>query len=107
MKDIYEILNDVDIEDDVIEVMNVFDIEKVKVKKYLREFINKNRVWKKRGIVVVLCCLLIGSIGVFGVVYLLYVVEIFIVGDIFRFIDNGRIGVYDKYKEYVEVVGII
>ncbi|OOM14605.1 DUF4179 domain-containing protein [Clostridium saccharobutylicum] len=105
MKDIYEILNDVDIEDDAIEVMNVSDIEKAKVKKYLRESINKNRVWKKRGIAAFLCCSLIGSTGALGVAYPSYAAEIPIVGDIFRFIDNGRTGAYDKYKEYAEVVG--
>ena len=36
MKDIYEVLNDIDIDEDEIEFMEVSDIEKMRVKKYLK-----------------------------------------------------------------------
>ena len=107
MKDIYEVLNDVDIDEDEIELMEVSDIEKMRVKKYLKNSINKNKIFKKKRIVVAaLVCLVIGGTGIFGTAYPSYAAEIPIVGDIFRFIDNGRTGAYDKYKEYSDVVGI-
>lgn len=107
MKDIYEVLNDIDIDEDEIELMEVSDIEKMRVKKYLKNSINKNKVLKKKKIVVAaLVCLVIGGTGIFGTAYPSYAAEIPIVGDIFRFIDNGRTGAYDKYKEYADMVGM-
>lgn len=107
MKDIYEVLNDVDIDEDEIELMEVSDIEKMRVKKYLKNSIKKNRAFKKKRIVLAaLFCLVIGGTGIFGAAYPSYAAEIPIVGDIFRFIDNGRTGAYDKYKEYADVVGM-
>ncbi|WP_026885644.1 DUF4179 domain-containing protein [Clostridium beijerinckii] len=106
MKDIYEILNDIEIDEDEMEIIEATDIEKAKVKKYLKNSINKNKSYKNKGIAVaVLCCLLIGGVGTLGVAYPSYSAEIPIVGDIFRFIDNGRTGAYDKYREYADVVG--
>ncbi len=107
MKDIYEVLNDIDIDEDEIELMEVSDIEKMRVKKYLKNSINRDKVFKKKRIVVAaLVCLVIGGTGIFGTAYPSYAAEIPIVGDIFRFIDNGRTGAYDKYKEYADVVGM-
>ncbi len=107
MKDIYEVLNDIDIDQDEIELMEVSDIEKMRVKKYLKNSINKNKVFKKKRIVVAaFVCLVIGGTGIFGTAYPSYAAEIPIVGDIFRFIDNGRTGAYDKYKEYADVIGM-
>ena len=107
MKDIYEVLNDIDIDEDEIKLMEVSDIEKMRVKKHLKNSINKNKVFKKKRIVVAaLVCLVIGGTGIFGTAYPSYAAEIPIVGDIFRFIDNGRTGAYDKYKEYADVVGM-
>lgn len=106
MKDIYEILNDIEIDEDEMEIIDATDIEKAKVKKYLKKSINKDKSYRNKGIAIaVLCCLLIGGAGTLGVAYPSYAAEIPIVGDIFRFIDNGRTGAYDKYKEYADVVG--
>jgi hypothetical protein len=106
MKDIYEILNEVDIEEAEMEMMNVSDIEKAKVKKYLKKSINKKKTWKRKWMAAaVLVFSLISGTGIFGIAYPSYAAEVPIVGDIFRFIDNGRTGAYDKYKEYSDIVG--
>ncbi|MDZ4907062.1 DUF4179 domain-containing protein, partial [Clostridium perfringens] len=64
-----------------------------------------NRGWKKKRLVAaVLCCSLVGSIGAVGITNPAYAAEIPIVGDIFRFLDNGRTGAYDKYKDYADIV---
>lgn len=100
MKDIYEILNDVDIDENEIEIMQVSDIEKANVKRYLKKSLKKNKGWKKKGLVAAaLCCVVIGSVGAVGITNPAYAAEIPVVGDIFRFLDNGKTGVYDKYKE--------
>ena len=107
MKDIYEILNDVDIDESEMDVMEVSDIEKAKVKKYLKKSINKNGGLKKKSLIAAaLCCALIGSSAAVGIANPAYAADIPIVGDIFRFLDNGRTGAYDKYKDYADVVGL-
>lgn len=107
MNDIYELLNNVDIDENEIETMQVSDIEKANVKKYLKKSLKKNKGWKKKGLVVAaLCCVVIGSVGAVGITNPAYAAEIPIVGDIFRFLDNGRTGVYEKYKDYAEVIGL-
>jgi len=107
MKDIYELLNDVDIDEGEIETMEVSDIEKAKVKKYLKKSIKKNKGWKKKGLVAAaLCFVVIGSVGVVGITNPAYASEIPIVGDIFRFLDNGRTGMYDKYKENANEINV-
>ena len=107
MKDIYEILNDVDIDENEIDTMEVSDIEKANVKKYLKKSLKKNKGWKKKGLIAVaLCCVVIGSVGVVGIRNPAYAAEIPVVGDIFRFLDNGRTGVYEKYKENANEINI-
>ena len=107
MKDIYELLNDVDIDEDEIDEMEVSDIEKANIKKNLKKSLKKNNGWKKKGLIaVVLCCVVIGSVGIVGIINPAYAAEIPIVGDIFRFLDNGRTGVYDKYKENANEINV-
>ena len=107
MKDIYELLNDVDIDENEMESMEVSEFEKEKVRENLKKSLKKNKGWKKKGLVAAaLCCAMIGSVGVVGITNPAYAAEILIVGDIFRFLDNDRTGAYDKYKDYADVVGI-
>ena len=107
MKDIYELLNDVDIDESEIDTMDVSEFEKEKVKKHLRKLLKKNKGWKKKGLIAAaLCCAVIGSIGAVGIKNPAYAAEIPIVGDIFRFLDNGRTGVYDKYKENANEINV-
>ena len=107
MKDIYELLNDVDIDENEMEIMEVSEFEKEKVKKSLRKSIKKNNGWKKKSLIAAaLCCAMIGSVGAVGITNPAYAAEIPIVGDIFRFLDNGRTGVYDKYKENANEINV-
>lgn len=107
MKDIYELLNDVDIDENEIDTMEVSDIEKANVKQHLKKSLKKNKGWKKNGLIVAaLCCIVIGSVGTIGIKNPAYAAEIPIVGDIFRFLDNGRTGMYDKYKENANEINV-
>lgn len=107
MKDIYELLNDVDIDENEMEIMEVSDIEKANVKKYLKKSLKKNKGWKKKGLIAAaLCCIVIGSIGAVGITNPAYAAQIPVVGDIFRFLDNERTGLYDKYKENANEINV-
>lgn len=107
MKDIYELLNDVDIDENEIDEMEVLDIEKANVKKHLKKSLKKNKAWKKKGLIAaILCCAIIGSVGIVGITNPAYAAQIPIIGDIFRLLDNGRTGVYDKYKENANEINV-
>lgn len=107
MKDIYELINDIDIDEAQIEIMEVSELEKAKAKNNLKKSIKKEKKWKKNLVAAVLLCSLIGGTGVVGIMNPAYAAEIPIVGDIFRFLDNGRTGAYDKYKEYADAIGAV
>lgn len=107
MKDIYEILNYVDIDEEEIDEMEVCDIEKAKMKKYLKKAIKKDKNWRKKGLIAVaLFLVVVGSVGAIGIKNPAYAAEIPIVGDIFRFLDNERTGLYDKYKENANEINV-
>ncbi|WP_017754132.1 DUF4179 domain-containing protein [Calidifontibacillus oryziterrae] len=103
MKDIYELLNDVNIEESDFEEIEVTDLEKAKLKKSLKASIKKSKPkkvasWKKRAAAAVI---IIGlSVTSFGLTFPTYAGNIPIIGDIFKFIDEERTGFYDNYKEY-------
>lgn len=109
MKDIYELLNDIDIDESEFDEMNVNDIEKTKVKRKLKDSIKKDSLkkknnWKKKAIVA-------ASIGViatatFGTIFPSYAKNIPIIGDIFRALDNDRTGLYDNYKENANEINV-
>ncbi|MCM3651039.1 DUF4179 domain-containing protein [Metabacillus litoralis] len=101
MKDIYELLNDMDIDENEFEEMEVSEFEKAKVKKTLKKSLNqkkKMKGWKRN---VAAAAIIIGlSASTFGLTFPAYAGSIPVIGDIFRFLDNGRTGLYDDYKEY-------
>ncbi|KAA9029132.1 DUF4179 domain-containing protein [Niallia endozanthoxylica] len=101
MKDIYELLNDIDIDENEFEEMEVSEFEKTKVKKALKKSLNEKKKikgWKRN---VVASAIIIGlSVSAFGLSFPAYAGNIPVIGDIFRFLDNGRTGLYDDYKEY-------
>lgn len=101
MKDIYELLNDVSIDDNEFEEMNVTESEKATVKNTLKRSITKKKKrmgWKLN---VVAAAAVIGvTITTVGLTFPAYAGNIPIIGDIFRFLDNGKTGLYDDYKEY-------
>lgn len=101
MKDIYGLLNDIDLDESEFEEMEVNEVEKAKVKSTLRTSIKqqrKKKSWKKN---VAVAAMVIGlSVPMFGLTFPTYAGSIPVIGDIFRFLDNGRTGMYDEYKEY-------
>ena len=101
MKDIHELLNDIDINEMEFEEIEVDDLEKARVKKALRKSIRhkkKRKGWKRNAVAAVVLCGL--SVATIGLTFPAYAGSIPVIGDIFRFLDNGRTGLYDDYKEY-------
>jgi hypothetical protein len=101
MKDIYELLNDIDIDEKELEEMEASEIEKEKVKRNVKQSIRtkkKMKSWKKG---VAAASILVGlSVATLGIGFPTYAGGLPIVGDIFRFLDNGRTGVHENYKEF-------
>ncbi|MFZ0443225.1 MAG: DUF4179 domain-containing protein [Bacillus sp. (in: firmicutes)] len=101
MKDIYELLNDIDIDENEFHEMEVSEFEKAKVKKTLKQSLNqkkKGKSWKRN---VAVSAIIIGlTASTFGLTFPATAGNIPVIGDIFRFLDNGRTGLYDDYKEY-------
>ncbi|RKF51606.1 anti-sigma factor [Bacillus wiedmannii] len=101
MKDIYELLNDIDIDEKELEEIEASEIEKEKVKRNVKQSIRtkkKMKSWKKG---VAAASILVGlSFATLGIGFPTYAGGLPIVGDIFRFLDNGRTGLYENYKEF-------
>ncbi|MCG7336754.1 DUF4179 domain-containing protein [Sporosarcina sp. ACRSM] len=101
MKDIYELLNDAKIDDQDIEEMPVTELEKAKVKNALKQSISKKKKRKGWKTNVVAAAAVIGlTITTVGLTFPAYAGNIPIIGDIFRFLDNDKTGMYDNYKEF-------
>ncbi|AFM00062.1 MULTISPECIES: DUF4179 domain-containing protein [Desulfitobacterium] len=107
MKDLYEFFNEIDIDLNEFEEAEVDELEKSRVKKRVRERIaetghsgglKKRR--KSKGMVAVAAAMImtVGLSG-FGLAFPAYAKEVPVIGDIFRFLDDGRTGVYDLYTE--------
>ncbi|WP_075980140.1 DUF4179 domain-containing protein [Bacillus massilinigeriensis] len=123
MKDIYELLNDIDIDEDEFEEMEVSELEKAKVKNTLKNSINKKRKrksWKKN---VAVASILVGlSATTLGLTFPAYAKNIPVIEDIFRFFDNGRAdtsiqghtskdkekekGLYYNYKQFSNEINL-
>ncbi|WP_134686725.1 DUF4179 domain-containing protein [Brevibacillus migulae] len=104
MKDIYRLLNEVETDDmEISEIENeveVTEVEITRAKKRLIKNIRKNKGGKaKRIIAAAIIGAAIGSTAYIGISNPAYAASIPVIGDIFRFLDNGRTGVYDLYKE--------
>lgn len=110
MKDIFELLNEIDVEDtDMIE-MEVTDIEKQKVKDYIKTSLkNKNRYKKFRiaVVAVTVCLTLTATVVGISIINPTYAANIPIVRDIFKFLDRGQNGIYDKFKDNANEINTI
>lgn len=122
MKDIYELLNEVEIDDEEIKKVEVEakeymklkgedavirDLEKTAIKRALKKRINKKNRWYGKGMVAaVTTAMIIGGTLCIGIVNPTYAASLPIVGDIFRFLDNGRTGIYDLYKENAQEINV-
>lgn len=101
MKDIYELLNDVNIDDKEFKEMEVTELEKAKVKRTLKKSISKKKKrlgWKKN---IAAAAMVAGlSMTTLALAFPAYAGNIPVIGDIFKFLDNDRTGMYDNYKEF-------
>lgn len=90
-----------EIDESEFKEIEVSELEKAKVKSTLRTSIKqqrKKKSWKKN---LAVAAMVIGlSVPMFGLTFPTYAGSIPMIGDIFRFLDNGRTGMYDEYKEY-------
>ncbi|WP_089284561.1 DUF4179 domain-containing protein [Anaerovirgula multivorans] len=69
--------------------------------------LRKNKGWNSKKIIAAaLVDLVVGSTAYIGITNPAYAAGIPIIGDIFRFLDNGRTGVYDLYKENANEINI-
>ncbi|MEC2077139.1 DUF4179 domain-containing protein [Metabacillus fastidiosus] len=104
-KDIYELLNDVTVDEADFEEIEVTEMEKARLKKILKNSLPKKKSkWKKPvfAAAAVLCL----STATFGLAFPTYASQVPIIGDIFRFLDNDRTGLYDNYKEYANELNV-
>ena len=124
MKDIYELLNDIDIDEKEFEEMEVNDLEKAKIKNALKISINKkkkSKSWKRRAAVASI--IVSFSAATLGLSISANAGNIPVIKDIFRFWDDGRTelydvdevsnemnneitGLYDGYKEYANEMNL-
>ncbi|PFK43895.1 anti-sigma factor [Bacillus cereus] len=101
MKDIYELLNDIDIDEKELEEMKAYEFEREKVKRNLKQSIHQKKKMKKWKKGAAAASILVGlSVATLGIGFPTYAGGLPIVGDIFRFLDNGRTGLYENYKEF-------
>ncbi|MEG6523786.1 DUF4179 domain-containing protein [Desulfotomaculum sp. 1211_IL3151] len=108
MKDIYEYFNEINIDPSELAEAEVDELEKARVKKMVREKIAQTsqpvglkKRWRKSKAMVAVAAITIMLAGIsgFGLAFPVHAKEVPVVGDIFRFLDGGRTGVYDLYQE--------
>lgn len=101
MKDIYKLLNEVKINDDELEEMEVTELEKARVKSTLIKSIirkQKRKSWKMPAVAAAIVLSL--SVTTIGLAFPAYAGNIPIIGDMFKFLDKEKTGIYDNYKEF-------
>lgn len=107
MKDLYDFFNEIDIDLNEFAEAEVDELEKSRVKQRVREGIAatgqpggvKKRGKSKAMVAVAAAMLMTVGLSGFGLVFPAYAREVPVIGDIFRFLDDGRTGVYDLYME--------
>lgn len=110
--DIYELLNDLNIEEDEFTELPADELESRRVKNAVLQRIEaeKNQGHRTRGrwAKTAAACALAALVGVsgFGLALPTYAREVPVVGDIFRYLDNGRTGKYELYKESAVAIDI-
>lgn len=111
MKTIYELLDEVVVDEQEMQEIDhnteVTELEKARVKSHLKQQIKHKKPWQpKAAIAAALLALLVGGTGYVGSQHPAYAAEIPIIGDIFRFFDNGRTGMYDLYQENANKINV-
>ncbi|WP_336865558.1 DUF4179 domain-containing protein [Peribacillus frigoritolerans] len=117
MKDIYELLNDIDIDETEFKEIEVSDLEKAKVKRTLKKSISKKKKMKRWQKNVLAASIIFGlSTATIGLSFTASAKSIPLIGDIFSYfsnensglsddIKNGK-GLYSDYKAYSNEIGL-
>ncbi|MEZ7173031.1 DUF4179 domain-containing protein [Sporosarcina sp. OR05] len=106
-KDIYQLLNEMDFNDSEMEEMEISEFDRAKAKKKLKASIRRKRKkqgWKMKVVAAVVVCGL--AVSTLSLAFPAHAGNIPIIGDVFRFLDNGRTGIYDNYQEYSSAVNL-
>ena len=105
-KSIYELINELDLDDTEFEEVDVTEFDKAKVKKEVNRLIGKRKrtSWKMKAAAAVAVCGL--SVATLGLAFPVYAGNIPVIGDIFRFLDNGKTGLYDDYQAYSSAINM-
>ncbi|MFE4142245.1 DUF4179 domain-containing protein [Peribacillus sp. YIM B13472] len=99
MKDIYELLNDMDIDETEFKEMEVTELEKAKIKRSLKKSISKKKKMKRWQKNVLAASIIFGlSTATIGFSFTASAKSIPLIGDIFSFLGNGKTGLYDDIK---------
>lgn len=100
MKDVYELLNEIDIDESEFIEMEVSEFEKEKVKKCIKQSKKKKKKtgWKTKVAVASIIFTLSGAI--FSMAFPTYAGSLPIIGDVFKFLGDDKLGLYTNYKEY-------
>lgn len=103
MRDIFELLNDIDLDENEFVEMEVNEIEKTRVKNALKKSIKekerlKSKNWKRNSIVAsILVCI---SVTTIGLTLPSYAKNIPVIDNIFRFFDDKENGIDVKHKDH-------
>ena len=105
MKEIYKLLNKVQLDDKEFIELEASEFEKAQVKKRLQQSISKKKKMGGRWRQVAVAALFIGLSGmILGFTFPAQAGTIPIVRDIFKFIDGDRASLYENYKEFSTAV---
>lgn len=111
MKDIYELLNQVEVNEDEISQAEVSEFEKERLKKNLLNKVKKKRV-NKGLIAAVTAVFIIGGTTIIGIINPAFAKEIPLIGDIFKEMRNyyyrgAMVEPYDEYKGYCDNINLV
>lgn len=114
MKDIYKVLGKIKISEDEMksmeeETLEMSELERARIKSNVKKNLKGKgkRKWQKQlQVASVLAGVVVAGTAGVGLVNPSYAAEIPIVGDIFRFLDNDRTGIYDLYKENADEINV-
>ncbi|MFJ7744564.1 DUF4179 domain-containing protein [Peribacillus sp. NPDC097295] len=112
MKDIYELLNDIDIHESEFIEMEVTELEKARVKKRLKKSIlkkKKNKGWQRK--IMAASILFALTSATIGLSFTASASDIPLIGDIFRFLgdengENKEKGLYHDFKNYSNTINL-
>lgn len=106
MKDIYELLNEIDLDENEFVEMEVNELETAKVKNALKKSINEKKKWKSkswRKNIIVASIFVCISATTIGLTFPSYAKNIPVIDNIFRFFDHKKTGPYDKRNEKSDI----